>query len=83
MVTVHVNNGMNLLREITPGAGCYMNEADYLEGDWQTALFGNNYGACWVLRISMILLTSLNARNLLGGLGLISKFLDYRVEIGC
>jgi FAD/FMN-containing dehydrogenase len=34
---------MDPLREITPGGGCYMNEADYLEVDWQTAFFGSNY----------------------------------------
>jgi hypothetical protein len=28
---------------ITPGGGCYINEADYLEVDWQTAFFGSNY----------------------------------------
>ncbi|KAH6684595.1 hypothetical protein B0J14DRAFT_453286, partial [Halenospora varia] len=43
-VTANVNNGTNSLREIAPGAGCYMNEADYLEVDWQTAFFGSNYG---------------------------------------
>lgn len=34
---------MDNLRDITPGGGCYFNEADYLEDDWQTAFFGQNY----------------------------------------
>ncbi|KAK0530764.1 hypothetical protein OC842_003824 [Tilletia horrida] len=31
------------LRAITPGGGCYYNEADVLEEDWKTAFFGANY----------------------------------------
>jgi len=31
------------LRALTPGGGCYVNEADQLEVDWQTAFFGSNY----------------------------------------
>jgi hypothetical protein len=38
-----VHESMDPLREITPGGGCYVNEADYLEDDWQTAFFGTNY----------------------------------------
>lgn len=38
-----VHSAMDNLRNITPGGGCYMNEADVLEVDWQTAFFGSNY----------------------------------------
>ncbi|KAE8228392.1 hypothetical protein CF326_g6679 [Tilletia indica] len=31
------------LRALTPGGGCYYNEADILEDDWKTAFFGANY----------------------------------------
>ncbi|KAE8220892.1 hypothetical protein CF319_g5657 [Tilletia indica] len=31
------------LRALTPGGGCYYNEADVLEDDWKTAFFGANY----------------------------------------
>ena len=31
------------LRALTPGGGCYGNEADMLEQDWQTAFWGSNY----------------------------------------
>ncbi|KAK0544411.1 hypothetical protein OC846_000905 [Tilletia horrida] len=31
------------LRALTPGGGCYYNEADVLEEDWKTAFFGANY----------------------------------------
>jgi len=54
--------GMDSLRNITPGCGCCINEADYLEEDWQMAFFGgdsntllniknkydpNNFFNCW------------------------------------
>lgn len=32
-----------LLRELTPGSGCYLNEADVNEPNWQDAFFGENY----------------------------------------
>ncbi|KAH7426686.1 hypothetical protein KP509_10G012600 [Ceratopteris richardii] len=32
-----------LLRSLTPGSGCYLNEADYNEPDWQFSFFGTNY----------------------------------------
>lgn len=38
-----VNSAMDNIRNITPGGGCYMNEAHPLEADWQTAFFGANY----------------------------------------
>ncbi|KAI8363413.1 hypothetical protein B0O80DRAFT_476760 [Mortierella sp. GBAus27b] len=31
------------LRDITPGSGAYINEADYNEPNWQTNFFGANY----------------------------------------
>ncbi|CAK4034810.1 FAD-binding domain-containing [Lecanosticta acicola] len=43
-ITGLVHTSMDNLRDITPGGGCYMNEADVLEDDWQTAFFGENYG---------------------------------------
>lgn len=30
-------------RDITPGSGCYMNEADIYEPNWQQAFFGSHY----------------------------------------
>ncbi|CAM0139136.1 unnamed protein product [Umbelopsis sp. WA50703] len=36
-------NTNNFLRDITPGSGCYMNEADIYEPDWQEAFFGSHY----------------------------------------
>jgi hypothetical protein len=32
------------LKALTPGGGCYMNEGDWLEENWQQAFFGSNYG---------------------------------------
>lgn len=32
-----------VLRDITPGSGCYMNEADANEPNWQQAFFGSHY----------------------------------------
>ncbi len=32
-----------ILREATPGGGCYLNEADYFEPDWQHSFYGDNY----------------------------------------
>ncbi len=37
-------NAYNLIKEITPNAGTYVNEADYFEKDWQTSFWGENYG---------------------------------------
>lgn len=34
---------MDLLREVSPGAGSYMNEGDPGEPDWQQAFYGMNY----------------------------------------
>lgn len=38
-----VSAGMSIIREATPGAGNYANEADYHEPDWQEAFWGSNY----------------------------------------
>jgi len=38
-----MNAAMKLLRDATPGAGTYSNEADYHEPDWQEAFWGSNY----------------------------------------
>lgn len=32
-----------LLRELTPDSGCYLNEADVNEPDWQNSFFGSNF----------------------------------------
>ncbi|KAK8055320.1 FAD-binding domain-containing protein [Apiospora rasikravindrae] len=34
---------MSLLRDVSPGAGAYINEADPGEPEWQQAFFGSNY----------------------------------------
>ena len=36
-------SGLKLLRDITPGSGSYMSEADRLEPDFQKAFYGENY----------------------------------------
>ena len=38
-----IDAGMKILRQATPGAGTYSNEADYHEPDWQRAFWGTNY----------------------------------------
>lgn len=42
-VSDRIDAGMQVLREATPGAGTYSNEADYHEPDWQEAFWGSNY----------------------------------------
>ena len=32
-----------LLAALTPGGGCYLNEADFLDSNWQDAFYGTNY----------------------------------------
>lgn len=31
------------LKALTPGSGVYLNEADFLEPDWQESFYGVNY----------------------------------------
>lgn len=31
------------LKALTPGSGVYLNEADFLEPDWQESFYGENY----------------------------------------
>ena len=38
-----VNSAMSIIRKATPGAGAYINEADYFEENWQDAFWGINY----------------------------------------
>lgn len=38
-----VTEAMNTIRSATPGAGAYVNEADYFEPDWQKSFWGDNY----------------------------------------
>ncbi|KAI3392996.1 hypothetical protein diail_4907 [Diaporthe ilicicola] len=37
-------------RDVSPGAGAYMNEADINEPDWQQAFYGSNYGYLYELK---------------------------------
>ncbi|CAA0101712.1 Mitomycin radical oxidase [Mycolicibacterium vanbaalenii] len=37
------NAAIGIIRDATPGAGTYFNEADYFEPDWQHAFWGTNY----------------------------------------
>ena len=39
----HVNEAMATLRKVAPGAGCYFNECDYFQQDWQRAQWGDNH----------------------------------------
>jgi FAD/FMN-containing dehydrogenase len=34
---------MDVIRALAPGAGAYVNEADYFEPDWQASFWGANY----------------------------------------
>ncbi|MCO5611704.1 hypothetical protein L7F22_065962 [Adiantum nelumboides] len=38
-----VTSANALLRELTPHSGCYMNEADSNEPDWQSSFYGSNF----------------------------------------
>jgi FAD/FMN-containing dehydrogenase len=38
-----VTAAMKILRELTPGAGSYLNETDWFEPDWQRSFWGENY----------------------------------------
>jgi len=38
-----VETATNLLRELSPQSGAYLNEADVNEPNWQQSFFGNNY----------------------------------------
>ncbi len=42
-LAARVSAGMSVIREATPGAGNYANEADYHEPDWQEAFWGSHY----------------------------------------
>lgn len=41
---------MDLLREIAPGSGAYMSEADFLEPNLQKAFYGSNYARLYELK---------------------------------
>jgi hypothetical protein len=34
---------MNELRKLSPGAGSYVSESNFFEGDWQRSYWGANY----------------------------------------
>jgi FAD/FMN-containing dehydrogenase len=38
-----INEAMKLIKDISPKAGTYINEADYFLTDWQEEFFGENY----------------------------------------
>jgi len=38
-----ISKAITIIRDATPGAGTYSNEADYFEPDWQHAFWGTNY----------------------------------------
>ena len=38
-----VSAAMQVLRDVTPNAGSYVNETDYFEPNWQREFWGNNY----------------------------------------
>lgn len=38
-----VSAAMKIIRDVTPGAGTYVNEADYFEPDWQHSFWGEHY----------------------------------------
>ncbi|KAF2087336.1 FAD-binding domain-containing protein, partial [Saccharata proteae CBS 121410] len=38
-----VRRAMQGVKKLTPGGGCYLNEADFGEEDWQHAFFGGHY----------------------------------------
>lgn len=38
-----INQAMNELRKVAPGAGSYVSESDYFRKDWQAAFWGGNY----------------------------------------
>jgi hypothetical protein len=38
-----VSAAMKVIREVTPGAGSYVNETDYFEANWQQEFWGENY----------------------------------------
>ncbi|KAL1914867.1 uncharacterized protein VTP21DRAFT_7783 [Calcarisporiella thermophila] len=42
-VAEDITRSTQLLRDITPDSGCYLNEADVNEPNWQQAFFGENY----------------------------------------
>ncbi|KAF3012995.1 hypothetical protein E8E14_006946 [Neopestalotiopsis sp. 37M] len=40
---IDINRYMDTWRELTPGSGAYINEADPAEPEWQQSFFGDNY----------------------------------------
>lgn len=38
-----VGEAIKPMKSLTPGGGCYMNEGDWMEQDWQQTFFGDNY----------------------------------------
>jgi FAD/FMN-containing dehydrogenase len=40
-----VDLAMKPIRDVTPDAGTYSNEADFFEPDWQNSFWGENYSA--------------------------------------
>jgi FAD/FMN-containing dehydrogenase len=42
-IVARIDAAMRPIREASPGAGAYLNEADYFEPDWQHSFWGDNY----------------------------------------
>ncbi|KAH7113805.1 hypothetical protein B0J11DRAFT_445722 [Dendryphion nanum] len=38
-----ISESISPFKALTPGGGCYMNEGDWTEEDWQQTFFGSNY----------------------------------------
>ncbi|KAF2190250.1 hypothetical protein K469DRAFT_699856 [Zopfia rhizophila CBS 207.26] len=38
-----ITDSINPFKRLTPGGGCYLNEGDWTEEDWQQTFFGSNY----------------------------------------
>ncbi|OCK80494.1 FAD-binding domain-containing protein [Lepidopterella palustris CBS 459.81] len=39
-----ISEAIKPLKVLTPGGGCYLNEGDWTEEEWQQTFFGENYG---------------------------------------
>ncbi|KAK9693063.1 hypothetical protein K7432_014073 [Basidiobolus ranarum] len=47
----NITRTTKFLRDITPGSGSYLNEADVNEPEWQQSFFGNNYPRLKVIKM--------------------------------
>jgi hypothetical protein len=42
-VQATISASIKPFKDLTPGGGCYLNEGDWMEEDWQQTFFGENY----------------------------------------